>query len=138
MKQYWVYILASRSAVLYVGMTNNPERRKYEHKNKLVPGFSAKYNVTLLMWYESFPTAVQAIEAEKRIKGWRRAKKVALIDSVNRTWRDLSEDVWVPPTARHLERSEGSRAGSERISAPEIPHFVRNDDGAGSVAIDTP
>ena len=92
MRSFYAYIVASRSGVLYVGMTNDLERRMYEHKEKIVTGFSSKYNTNLLMWYDAFPTAMQAIEAEKRSKGWRREKKVALIESINPTWKDLSDD----------------------------------------------
>src|SRR5690349_21078226 len=92
MRQYIVYILSSRSGVLYVGVTNDIEGRVREHKQKLVPGFTTKYNVNRLVWFESFPTAIQAIENEKRIKGWSRAKKIAMIEGTNPTWRDLSED----------------------------------------------
>jgi putative endonuclease len=90
--EFYVYILASKSGVLYTGMTNDLKRRVWEHKQKQVPGFTAKYNVTLLMWYEAFPTAIQAIEMEKRIKVWKREKKIALIESMNRTWKDLAAD----------------------------------------------
>ena len=93
LKSYFVYFVASRSGVLYIGMTNDLSRRVYGHKNKLVPGFSAKYNVTMLMYYEQFSNPNEAIEREKQIKGWRREKKVALIESVNPTWRDLSQDL---------------------------------------------
>src|SRR2546423_839632 len=92
MRECYVYILSSRSGVLYVGMTNNLEHRVQKHKQKLVPGFTAKYNVTRLVWYELFPTPLQAIENEKRIKGWSRAKKIALIEKNNPTWNDLSEE----------------------------------------------
>jgi putative endonuclease len=93
MRQFYVYILSSRSGVLYAGITSDLERRVLEHKQKLVPGFTAKYNVTRLVWCESFPDALQAIAAEKRIKGWSRAKKVALIEQANPAWRDLAEDL---------------------------------------------
>jgi putative endonuclease len=88
---YWVYLLASRSGVLYVGMTNNLERRVWEHKNREVPGFTADYNVNQLVWFEEFREVRDAIETEKRIKGWSRAKKVALIEKMNPQWQDLSE-----------------------------------------------
>jgi len=91
-KEFYVYIMASRNGVLYVGMTNDLEIRVKQHKAQQTPGFTQKYNVTLLMFFETFPTALQAIEAEKKIKGWRREKKVKLIESKNPTWRDLSED----------------------------------------------
>ena len=91
MPEYYVYIMTNNSRTLYTGVTNDLERRVYEHKHKLVPGFTSKYNITKLVWYESFHDIHQAIEAEKRIKGWIRAKKVALIESKNPTWEDLSE-----------------------------------------------
>jgi putative endonuclease len=93
MRAFYVYILASRSGILYVGMTNDLRRRVQEHKRKLVPGFTAKYNVNLLVYFEGFPTAMQAIAAEKQLKGWRREKKVALIERTNPTWSDLAADL---------------------------------------------
>jgi putative endonuclease len=96
MRQFWVYILTSRSGVLYVGVTNDLERRTFEHKQKRVPGFTARYNVDRLVFYEAFPEALSAIAAEKKIKGWRREKKVALIESQNPQWKDLSAD-WDNP-----------------------------------------
>ena len=92
MHQYFVYIMANVSGTLYTGMTGNLERRVAEHKQKLVPGFTARYNITRLVWFESTPDVKSAIAREKQIKGWLRAKKVALIESVNPQWRDLSED----------------------------------------------
>jgi putative endonuclease len=90
-RRFYVYILSSRTGTLYVGITNDLGRRLYEHKNKLVPGFTAKYGCDRLAFYDTFPTAQQAIAAEKRIKGWTRAKKVALVESKNPQWRDLSD-----------------------------------------------
>ena len=78
-KQYYVYILSSISRVLYVGVTNNLERRMYEHRNKLNSGFTAKYNVDRLVYFEVTDNIHVAIEREKQIKAWRRSKKVALI-----------------------------------------------------------
>ena len=92
MKQYFVYIMASASGTLYTGVTGDLERRVAEHKQKLIPGFTARYNITRLVYYESTPDVRSAIAREKQIKGWLRAKKVALIESVNPQWRDLSED----------------------------------------------
>ena len=91
MKQYYVYIMASRSRVLYTGVTDNLERRVYEHKNKLIEGFTKKYNVVELVYYETAGNALTAIEREKQIKGWTRSKKVCLIDAVNPGWADLSD-----------------------------------------------
>jgi len=83
--------MTNRSRTLYTGMTNDLERRVYEHKRKLIKGFTSKYNITRLAWYEEFTQVDQAIEGEKKIKGWTRAKKIALIESVNPNWRDLAE-----------------------------------------------
>lgn len=76
--------------VIYVGVTNNLERRAYEHKNKLVDGFTKKYNLTKLVYFEQFSKVEDAIAAEKKIKGWIRSKKNALIESINPNWDDLS------------------------------------------------
>ena len=80
---------------MYVGMTNNIKRRLYEHKNKLVPGFTAKYNVHKLVYYESYNDVNQAIRREKVLKRWLRIKKNALVASVNPEWNDLSLE-WEP------------------------------------------
>lgn len=92
MRQYYVYMMTNNSRTLYTGVTGNLERRVVEHKQKLVPGFTARYNISRLVWYEVTPDVRSAIAREKQIKGWLRAKKVALIESVNPQWRDLSED----------------------------------------------
>lgn len=92
MKQFYVYIMANRSRTLYTGVTNDLQRRVFEHKHKLIPGFTQKYNITNLVYYEATGDVREAIAREKQIKGWLRAKKVALIESVNSDWRDLSED----------------------------------------------
>ena len=94
-RQYYVYILTNRVRTLYVGVTNDLERRMYEHKNKLVPGFTSRYNVTWLAYYEQTSDVASAIGREKQIKGWRRSKKVALIESSNPRWEDLSLE-WLP------------------------------------------
>lgn len=92
MREFYVYILSSRSGVLYTGVTNDLVRRVHEHKAGEVPGFTRQYRVNRLVYYESFADVNEAIAAEKRIKGWVRAKKIALIETDNPTWRDLSED----------------------------------------------
>jgi putative endonuclease len=96
MRPCWVYILASRSGVLYVGMTNDLKRRIWQHKQKEFPGFTATYNVDRLVFYKEFPAPAQAIINEKRVKGWTRAKKIALIETNNPKWVDLS-DGWFAP-----------------------------------------
>ncbi|HSF79630.1 MAG TPA: GIY-YIG nuclease family protein [Anaerolineales bacterium] len=92
MARYYVYILTNPSGTLYIGITNNIMRRMYEHKKKLVPGFTRKYKLSRLVYYEETGDAAAAIAREKQIKGWLRAKKIALIDTLNPRWEDLSED----------------------------------------------
>ena len=89
---YAVYLMASISRVLYVGVTNDLERRVYEHKDGTTPGFTSRYNVNRLVWFDTTPDVRAAIEMEKRIKGWKREKKIALIEANNPQWRDLSLD----------------------------------------------
>lgn len=89
-KQYFVYILANKSnRVLYTGITGNFENRMYEHRLKMIPGFTQKYNVTRLVYYEEFPNPTDAISAEKKIKGWSRKKKNQLVESKNPQWQEL-------------------------------------------------
>ncbi len=90
MKQFYVYIMASGSRTLYTGVTNELRRRVYEHKHKLVEGFTSKYNITRLVYFEVTADVRAAITREKQIKGWLRRKKVALIESLNPNWDDLS------------------------------------------------
>jgi putative endonuclease len=86
---YYVYILSSAGGVLYVGMTNDLLRRVAQHKQGQVPGFSQRYNVDRLVYFEHTHDVSAAIAREKRIKGWVRAKKVALVESMNAEWVDL-------------------------------------------------
>jgi putative endonuclease len=79
---------------MYIGVTNNLVRRVYEHKNKLVKGFTEKYNVTKLVYYEAIDNVVTAIEREKELKGWTRDKKIKLIEDENRLWEDLYESIY--------------------------------------------
>ena len=90
MQTYYVYILASLSKVLYTGVTNSLHRRLWEHKNKVNKGFTARYHVTRLVYYEVFHDIHEAIAREKEIKKWNRTRKIALIESMNATWKDLS------------------------------------------------
>jgi putative endonuclease len=89
MLQYFVYILSSLNHTLYVGVTNNLERRIGEHKAKLVAGFTVRYNITRLVHFESYSDVRDALEREKQIKGWTRQKKIALIEANNPHWNDL-------------------------------------------------
>jgi len=91
-KSYWVYILSGRTRTLYVGVTNDLERRDYEHKNKLIAGFTSKYRLDRLVYFEQHTDIRVANEREKQIKSWRREKKLGLIESINPKWSDLSLD----------------------------------------------
>jgi putative endonuclease len=84
--------MASKSRVLYVGVTNNLQRRAEQHKHKLVEGLTHKYNVTRLVYYEMTNDVRAALAREKQIKAWRRSKKIELIESVNPTWKDMSDE----------------------------------------------
>lgn len=86
--------MTNKSKTLYTGVTNDSQRRVFEHKNKLIAGFTKKYNITRLVYYEVTNDVKSAIIREKQIKGWLRSKKIALIESVNPQWKDLSEG-WV-------------------------------------------
>jgi len=89
-KTYYVYILSGQRRVLYVGITSNIEQRVFQHKTHAFGGFTAKYNVTGLVYLERYGAALKAIRREKEIKAWRREKKVALIEATNPKWKDLS------------------------------------------------
>ena len=89
-KYYYTYIATNKNnTTLYTGVTNNLERRSFEHKNKLVNGFTSKYNICKIVWYDVFDSPSEAISAEKKIKGWTRAKKINLITSANPDFQDL-------------------------------------------------
>lgn len=92
-KDYYIYILASESGTLYLGITNNLIRRVYEHKKELIDGFSKKYGCKKLVWFEQTSSVESAIAREKQIKKWRREKKENLIRLKNPQWRDLYEEV---------------------------------------------
>ena len=92
MKTFYFYIMASESGTLYIGVTSNIKKRVWEHKNHLVPGFTDKYMIEKLLYFETIGDAISAINREKQIKKWRRQKKVKLIDSENPNWSDLSQD----------------------------------------------
>ena len=103
--QYYVYIMTnSLSTVLYIGMTNNLERRVWEHRHKLVPGFTSKYNVNKLVYFEETSDVREAIYREKQLKGWTRARKAQLVATMNPEWQDWSAD-WY---------DEAANAGSRR------------------------
>lgn len=93
-KQAFAYIMTNKNnTVLYAGVTSNLIKRVYEHKNKLVEGFSKKYNLTKLVYYEVFEDMINAITREKQIKAGSRKKKIALVESINKEWRDLYQSI---------------------------------------------
>ena len=92
MENFFVYIVSSNSKRIYIGMTNDLDRRLYEHKHKLIKGFTAKYNMDKLVYYEVFSSVQQAIDRETQLKGWLRERKINLIESLNPSWKDLSEN----------------------------------------------
>ena len=118
-KRFYVYIMTNRprSHVLYTGITGDLSRRVFEHKNKLVPGFTSRYNLARLAYYECFFYPDAAIDREKEIKGWRRSKKIRLIESMNPHWEDLAErwgEVYQSPVSgdpREIPRPAGENAG---------------------------
>jgi putative endonuclease len=92
MKQYYVYILANEGKMLYTGVTNDLMRRIFEHKNHLIEGYTKKYKITRLVYYDQTNDIYEAITREKQIKGWLRKKKINLIESINPEWDDLSKE----------------------------------------------
>jgi putative endonuclease len=101
MTEYYVYMMSSPNRqVLYIGVTNDLARRVFEHKSKLIPGFTRKYNVTKLVYFEQGPDIMAAIAREKKLKGWLRKKKNALIETLNPRWKDLALDWHSDPSLR--------------------------------------
>jgi putative endonuclease len=106
-RTYCAYILDSLSGTFYIGMTGNLHKRVFEHKFHLIEGFTDKYQVERLLYWESFDEVQKAINREKQLKGWRRSKKIALIESLNPNWVDLARE-WFP----WMADSGGSRGPS--------------------------
>ncbi len=105
-RDYYVYLLTNRSGTLYTGVTNDIQRRMYEHKNKLVKGFTKRYNIDMLVYYEVTSDIGEGLTREKQIKAWRRSKRISLIESANPQWRDLSEGWYSSPPPDSSLRSE--------------------------------
>ncbi|MBI3074699.1 MAG: GIY-YIG nuclease family protein [Parcubacteria group bacterium] len=98
-KYFYVYIATNfKNTVLYTGISGDLARRMSEHKSKQIPGFTAKYNVDKLVYYDTFPRPIDAIAAEKKIKGWTRKKKIALIKEMNPDFNDLSQTGFSDPS----------------------------------------
>ena len=91
---FYVYIITNKShGTLYIGQTDNLAKRIFEHKEKHRSGFASRYNLTRLVWYEAFPTRTEAFTRERRIKNWKRAWKIELIEKTNPSWTDLSKEL---------------------------------------------
>jgi putative endonuclease len=112
-KVYHIYILASRSRVLYVGVTNNLLRRVGQHRESRLPGFTNRYNISRLVHFEPFADIRHAIAREKEIKDWTRVKKVKLIESKNPTWKDLAEPRF-PRTASTRNEEKPDPSGYQK------------------------
>jgi putative endonuclease len=114
---YCVYIAASRSHTLYIGVTGNLLKRVFQHKLKAFEGFSAQYNCNRLVWYENFTSPGAAIAREKQLKGWVRRKKIALIEKMNPAWVDLGEGWYVVDPSKHGEAAAGPSTSRAANSA---------------------
>jgi putative endonuclease len=113
LKTYFVYILASASRTLYTGVTSNLERRVLQHRRRLKPGFTTRYNINRLVYFSVLGDIRAAITREKQIKSWRREKKIALIESLNRDWKDLSADWYGADSVRLKGSTKQSRTGQD-------------------------
>jgi putative endonuclease len=107
-RTYFVYIMSNVSKMLYTGVTNDLEHRLLQHRSKLADGFTKKYNIHRLVYFEAFGDIREAIAREKQIKGWLRSKKVALIESVNPEWKDLSPE-WIKRAALRMKHNPESK-----------------------------
>jgi len=133
-RRFFLYIMTNRprSHILYTGIRGNLPHRVFQHKNKLVPGFTSRYNLTRLVYYEEFVYPDAAINHEREIKGWRRSKKILLIESMNPHWDDLSEkwkDIYKPaPTREQPSRAPGPREipPSASRSLPPLEEQLRS------------
>jgi len=112
-KHYYVYILASLSGTLYIGITDNLERRMVEHKEGLIPGFTKQYGVKRLVYFEVYSNVRNAIRREKQLKGWRRKKKIGLIRGTNPSWKDLAREWYESrgPSTRDRDKAAVARSG---------------------------
>jgi len=124
-RRYYVYIMASRSLTLYTGVTDSIYRRALEHKSGQIDGFTKKYNINRLVYYETFKYIGNAIAREKQVKAWTRAKRIALIKSLNPTWQDLADgwgekvELQIPRFARDDKNFEDDEKRFENKEAPQ-------------------
>jgi len=117
--RYAAYIMASRSHTFYVGVTNDIARRVREHKSHTFEGFTARYNVDRLVWYEIYDNIHRAIGREKQLKGWVRSKKIALIEALNPTWQDLSEEWGKPIQPLRTDRRSFDSGGQTQAASAQ-------------------
>ena len=110
MRTYHVYIMASASRVLYIGVTSDLLRRVFQHREKRIPGSTARYRVTELVYFEAFGDVRSAIAREKQIKGWLRTRKVAIVETINPRWRDLSSTLQSVPQEHKARRDSSLRS----------------------------
>jgi putative endonuclease len=133
-RTFWVYIVASIGGTLYVGMTNNIERRAFEHRDGFIDGFSKKYGCKRLVYFEEFGDVRSAIAFEKRIKRWTRKRKIALIESVNPRWEDLGKDwgwQYVMPN-ESISEAKAQAARTRKLSANSTRQVSGDPSGAKS------
>jgi len=116
-KTYFVYILASRSLNFYVGLSSNLHQRVWQHRQKIFDGFSSRYRIVRLVYWESFDDVRNAIDREKQLKRWSRKKKIELIKRLNPTWIDLAEDWYnnADPSTLPSQRSGPARDGKPSL-----------------------
>jgi putative endonuclease len=132
-KEAYVYIMASRSRTLYVGITTDIDGRILEHKQGILEGFTKTYHCTRLVYYEIYDGPIAAIGREKQLKGWSRAKKIALIESINPTWDDLAENLGKPVQPYRWKRHElialhDAMQAAQRKADPSTPLRSAQDD----------
>ena len=118
-RTYCVYIVGSLSGTLYIGMTGNLHKRAFEHKCHRIEGFTDKYDVERLLYWESYDDVHNAIGREKQLKGWRREKKVVLVESMNPQCLDLSKE-WYP-WMKECEEGRGASTAEDRSQATDLP-----------------
>jgi putative endonuclease len=123
MREYYVYMTTNVTGMLYTGVTNDLERRVYEHKNRLIKGFTSHYNLNELVFFESTDDITAAIAREKQIKGWLRKKKVDLIKTMNPKWNDLSEDWYHISVILRDETTKNLVTSKDN----EILHYAQDD-----------
>ena len=126
-RTYYAYIVASRSHTFYIGVSGNLHKRAFGHKQKAFGGFSAQYNCNRLVWFERFASPGAAIAREKQLKGWIRAKKIALIEKMNPAWVDLSEGWYVVDPSKDDRAAKTTAGPSTAQAAKSAARFAQDD-----------